>query len=339
MARLETPVELPKHQVTMRGLIWGFAMLPDRCIQNLVGSEHLDQALTHADWVVWLHFNARIGQARNWIHGCEHLQEPLRGFLLETDERKRIERVGEGYIGVLSDIRYDFDFDPDEIATLRFYLDRRCLISTRLQPSNAADQLRTEIRQGRYFDSTAKLLLYLFESQVAKLTETTSQVRDRLDDIEDQVLAGQTRGQHVQLGMIRRQTVRLHHHFAPEHRMLQRLCRQPPEWFEKSDRLALQEVAEEFRELINDMTETLERAKLLQEELSARVAEKTGNNLYILSIFTALLLPPSLMAGIFGMNVAGLPGLQDENAFLWIMLGMAAVSLLILLVLHLRRLL
>jgi zinc transporter len=339
MARLETPVELPKHQVTMRGLIWGFAMLPDRCIQNLVGSEHLDQALTHADWVVWLHFNARIGQARNWIHGCEHLQEPLRGFLLETDERKRIEQVGEGYIGVLSDIRYDFDFDPDEIATLRFYLDRRCLISTRLQPSNAADQLRTEIRQGRYFDSTAKLLLYLFESQVAKLTETTSQVRDRLDDIEDQVLAGQTRGQHVQLGMIRRQTVRLHHHFAPEHRMLQRLCRQPPDWFEKSDRLALQEVAEEFRELINDMTETLERAKLLQEELSARVAEKTGNNLYILSIFTALLLPPSLMAGIFGMNVAGLPGLQDENAFLWIMLGMAAVSLLILLALHLRRLL
>ncbi|NTW98508.1 MAG: hypothetical protein HGB35_00945 [Geobacteraceae bacterium] len=59
----------------------------------------------------------------------------------------------------------------------------------------------------------------------------------------------------------------------------------------------------------------------------------------MLSIFTALLLPPSLMAGIFGMNVAGLPGLQDENAFLWIMLGMAAVSLLILLVLHLRRLL
>jgi zinc transporter len=339
MARLETPVELPKHQIAMRGLIWGFAMLPDRCIQNLVGSERLDQALTRADWVVWLHFNARIGQARNWIYGCERLQEPLRRFLLDTDERKRIERVGEGYIGVLSDIRYDFNFDPDEIATLRFYLDRGCLISTRMQPSNAADQLRTEIRQGRYFDSTAKLLLYLFESQVAKLTETTSEVRDRLDDIEDQVLAGQTRGQHVQLGMIRRQTVRLHHHFAPEHRMLQRLCRQPPEWFEKSDQLAFQEVAEEFRELIDDMTETLDRAKLLQEELAARVAEETGNNLYILSLFTALLLPPSLVAGVFGMNVAGLPGLQNENAFLWVMLGMAAVSLLILLALHLRRLL
>ncbi|MCP5197115.1 MAG: hypothetical protein H6974_10070 [Gammaproteobacteria bacterium] len=313
-------------------------MLPDRRIQNLaMGSEWLDQALTQADAVVWLHFNARVGQARNWINRCERLQEPLRRFLLENDERKRIERVGESYIGVLSDIRYDFNFDPDEIATLRFYVDRGCLISTRLEPSNAADRLRTAIRQGRYFSSTAELMLFLFESQVAKLTETMEQVRDRLDVIEDQILAGQTRGQHVQLGMIRRQTVRLHHHFAPEYRMLQRLCRRPPSWFEESDRLAFQDVAEEFRELVDDMTETLERAKLLQEELSAHVAEKTGNNLYILSIFTALLLPPSLIAGIFGMNVAGLPGLQDENAFLWVMLGMLVVSLLVLLILYLRR--
>lgn len=339
MALPEIPLELPKRQVAMHGLIWGFAMFPDRQIRNLAVSEDLDQALLQSDWIVWLHFNARVGHARSWIQRCERLQEPLRRFLLDTDERKRIERAGAGYIGVLSDIRYDFNFDPDEIATLRFYLDRGCLISTRLQPSNAADQLRTEIRQGRYFDSTAKLLLYLFESQVAKLTETMEQVRDRLDAIEDQVLEGQTRGQHVQLSIIRRQTVRLHHHFAPEHRMLQRLCRQPPEWFETSDRLALREAAEEFRELVDDMTEILERAKLLQEEVSVRIAEKTGNNLYILSIFTALLLPPSLIAGVFGMNVAGLPGLQDENAFLWIMLGMMTLSLLILLILYLKQLL
>ena len=56
------------------------------------------------------------------------------------------------------------------------------------------------------------------------------------------------------------------------------------------------------------------------------------------SLFTALLLPPSLIAGIFGMNVAGLPGLKDEMAFWWVILGMAAVSSLILLILYLRRL-
>ena len=37
----------------------------------------------------------------------------------------------------------------------------------------------------------------------------------------------------------------------------------------------------------------------MQEELTARVAEETNKNLYIVSLFTALLLPPTLITGIF----------------------------------------
>lgn len=323
----------------LHGLICGFAMLPDQRIEHLTGVE-LDAVLAQPTTVIWLHFNARVGQARDWIARCEHLPEASRRFLAEHDERKRIEHAGDCLLGVISDIRYDFDldFDPSHIASLRFHLDRNLLITTRLQPCSTADQLRTELKQGRYFDSTAKLLIHLFESQTAKLSDTTNHICGLLDDIEDRALAGRMRGQHAQLGGIRRLAVRLNHHFGPEHRMLQRLCRRPPEWFGEIDNAALQDVAEEFRELVDDLTETQERAKLLQEELSARLAEQTNNNLYIVSLFTALLLPPSLIAGIFGMNVAGLPGLQDENAFYWVMLGMAAVSGIILLLLYWRRL-
>lgn len=328
-----------KDHTATHGLICGFAMLPDQRIQDLAGGA-LDQALAPSATKIWLHFNARISHARDWIQHCERAPEAARRFLLDTDDHKCLGRSGEGLIAVISDIRYDFgfDFDPEQIATLRFYLDRDCLISTRQQPSSAADQLRTEIKQGRYFDSTAKLMIDLFESQVEKLNQTITRACDTLNDIEDQALAGRMRGQHAQLGVIRRLVVRLHHHFAPEYRMLQRLGRRPPDWFSESDHIALQDLVEAFRDLIDDLTETQERAKLLQEELAARVAEETNSNLYIVSLFTALLLPPSLIAGIFGMNVAGLPGLQDEMAFWWVMLGMAAVSSLILLILYLRRL-
>ncbi len=329
-----------KDRAATRGLICGFAMWPDRRIQDLAG-ETLDEIFTQAPTAIWLHFNAHISQARDWIQQCERLPESARLFLLDTDDHKRLERAGESLTAVISDIRYDFgfDFDPERIATLRFSLDQHGLISIRQQPSSAADQLRTEISRGRYFDSAAKLMIHLFESQAAKLEATITQVRITLDDIEDLALAGQMRGQQAQLGVIRRLAVRLYHHFAPEHRMLQRLSRRPPAWFSASDQADLQDAAEAFRELVDDLTEAQERAKLLQEELTARVAEETNKNLYILSLFTALLLPPTLITGIFGMNVAGLPGLQDEMAFWWVILSLAAVSGLILLVLYLRRLL
>ena len=73
--------------------------------------------------------------------------------------------------------------------------------------------------------------------------------------------------------------------------------------------------------------------------MAACLAEQTNSNLYILFLFTAILFPPSLIAGIFGMNVVGVPGVQDgsEMAFWWVMLGMTAVSSLILFLLYLRR--
>ncbi len=336
------PLLETQFRPTLHGLICGFAMLPDRRVQHLAGNE-LNAAVARSAAVVWLHLNVRVGSARDWIARCERLPETSRRFLLAHDDRKQLEQTSDSLLGVISDLRHDFDseFDPEHIAALRFHLDRNCLISTRSQPCSTADRLRTELKQGHYFVSTAQLLIYLFESQVAQLSETITRVRSQLDAIEDEVLAGQVRGQHTQLGGIRRLAVRLSHHFGPEHRMLQRLCRRPPAWFDEINNAALQDAAEEFRELVNDLSETQERAKLLQEELAARLVEQTNTNLYILYLFTALLLPPSLVAGIFGMNVIGVPGVQDGSpmAFWWVMLGMAAVSGLVLLLLYWRRLL
>ncbi|MBL8251597.1 MAG: hypothetical protein JNK31_08015 [Candidatus Competibacter sp.] len=333
------PIQLTRYCASLRGLICGFAMRAGRCGQLLAGDE-LNAALARPDAVVWLHFNLRISQARDWIAGCEHLPEPSRRFLLDIDDHKRIERADHHLRGVISDIRHDFgvEFDPEQIAALRFHLDGRHLISTRRQPCGAADQLRTEIGTGRLFESAPGMMVHWFAWQVSRLGDTTLRVQERLDAIEDQILAGQVRGQHATLGGIRRLVVRLIHHFGPEYRMLQRLSRQPPDWFADADRVALTEVVEDFRELVADWGETQERAKLLQEELAARLAEQTNRNLYVLSLFTALLLPPSLIAGIFGMNVAGLPGLRADAAFWWVILGMVGVSGLILLALYWRRL-
>jgi zinc transporter len=42
-----------------------------------------------------------------------------------------------------------------------------------------------------------------------------------------------------------------------------------------------------------------------------------GCDIYVLSILTAVLLPMILLAGVFGRNVAGLPGIHDLAAFAW----------------------
>jgi len=50
-----------------------------------------------------------------------------------------------------------------------------------------------------------------------------------------------------------------------------------------------------------------------------------------LSIVTTLLLPPTLITGVFGMNTKGLPLTDVETGFLWamgLMIGSALLALL-----------
>ncbi|MFC5415422.1 CorA family divalent cation transporter [Dongia soli] len=58
----------------------------------------------------------------------------------------------------------------------------------------------------------------------------------------------------------------------------------------------------------------------------------------MLSIVTTIFLPITLITGVFGMNVGGLPGLQNVEGFWWVMLGMALTAICSLILLYWKKL-
>jgi zinc transporter len=68
---------------------------------------------------------------------------------------------------------------------------------------------------------------------------------------------------------------------------------------------------------------------LLQEEIDSKLSAKNNRQLYVLSIIAALFLPPSVVAGIFGMNVGGLPMLESRFGFVVAMLLIVASPVLV----------
>ena len=79
-----------------------------------------------------------------------------------------------------------------------------------------------------------------------------------------------------------------------------------------------------------------ERARLLKDEISANVASDINNSLYILSLVSALLLPPSIIFGLFGINVGGLPLMGSELGFA-VVVGLGLLSSALVFMLMRRR--
>ena len=103
-----------------------------------------------------------------------------------------------------------------------------------------------------------------------------------------------------------------------------RLLARPPAWLQPRDVQELRESTEEFSVVLGDMAGPIERIRLLQEEIAARLQEQNNRTLFTLTLVTVLALPINIMAGLFGMNVGGIPLAEDRGGF-WIICALVAV--------------
>ena len=87
--------------------------------------------------------------------------------------------------------------------------------------------------------------------------------------------------------------------------------------------------------LVDEVNSLHERAKVLQDELSAHVADFNAKNLQVLSVMTVIFLPMTLVTGVMGMNMEDLPGL--EHSFWAVMVIMFGAGLSVYLGLKIRR--
>ncbi|WP_407649163.1 CorA family divalent cation transporter [Devosia algicola] len=57
-----------------------------------------------------------------------------------------------------------------------------------------------------------------------------------------------------------------------------------------------------------------------------RLAESSNKTLYVLAIISAIFLPLAFLTGLLGVNVGGMPGVDNQNAF-WIFCGIMVALL------------
>ena len=183
------------------------------------------------------------------------------------------------------------------------------------------DRLRTAVRQGEAFRSPGELLAHLMRDQADVLVQIVRESTVRVNALEDRLLASRVGSSRKDLGALRRVLVRLQRLLVPEPAALFRLLSRPPAWLGAEDVRDLRDAAEEFSAAVTDSGVLVERVKLLQEELAALIAEQNNRSLFILTLVTVLALPINTIAGLFGMNVGGVP-LAAHPAGFWMVVAM-----------------
>ena len=308
----------PTSGPAQAGPVWGYHFSPNQPAQSITPDAAVEFLTTTApcpaNEFLWLHFSLSNAGSEPWLKKYLTLPDTFYESLQSDVDATHLEQEGDSLVARIHDVLFDFTFDAP-VATTTLCVKPRVLVSAHARPWRSIDQLRAAVQGGQIFRSPIEILARLLRDQANVLVDIVRKAKKRIGPLEEQLLARRVFVNRSELGSLRRMLVRLQRLLAPEPAAFFRLLNRPPDWISQDELQNLQQAAEKFSSAIGDTSSLVERVKQLQEELAALVSEQTNRTLFVLTMVTVLALPINLVAGLFGMNVGGIPLNQHPYGF------------------------
>lgn len=174
-------------------------------------------------------------------------------------------------------------------------------------------------------DGPIRLAATIAEAGIRRYLPLLDALDARIDALEDHAIEGNPRTlgeSHV----LRRDAILLRRILGPQREVLFKLSQSPSPLVTESSRRAFADVYDHHYRLV----ESLDSARALLgsavETYRGVVAEHTNEVMRVLTVFSAILLPLALIAGVWGMNFDRLPWSRAHWGFVGLIAAMAAIG-------------
>jgi len=322
----------PPSSSDQDGPIWGYHFVPNQPARSITSEQAIEFLNAPGpglpDEFLWLHFSLSNVATEPWLRRYLTLPDTFYESLHSDVDSTHLEQEADSLVARIHDVLFDFTFDAP-VATTTLCVKPRVLVSAHARPWRSIDKLREAVAAGQVFRSPIEILARLLRDQASVLVDIVRRSKRRLTPMEEQLMARRISVSRSELGSLRRMLVRLQRLLAPEPAAFFRLLNRPPDWISQDQLQNLQQAAEKFSTAISDTAALVERVKQLQEELAALVSEQTNRTLFLLTIVTVLALPINLVAGLFGMNVGGIPLNQHPYGFFLVLSPLLVLTALL----------
>jgi zinc transporter len=222
----------------------------------------------------------------------------------------------DGMLVIMRGVNLNPGADPEDMVSVRIWVQHDRIISARNRRLLATAELHSDLRAGVGPKTSGDFIVMLAEGLEASIGPAVDALDETLENSEEQFQdPAEIGGYGGEFSSVRRQSARLRRYLMPQRDALEDLSRQPNLILSTSHCLRLREETDKLTRYLEDLDLVRERAMVAQEELLSRLALEQNSRIYVLSIVAAIFLPLSFLTGLWGMNVAGLPGTENTTSF------------------------
>lgn len=305
------------------------------------GGDQLDwpavQRWRPGDGLLWVHLQRDAAETRQWLERHSGLDRLVVDALLAEETRPRCEPMAGGVLLLLRGVNLNPGSDPEDMVSIRLWVERERIISVRLRQLLSVTDLREQLHRDQGPRDSGEFLVQLAERLFARMGGVITDIDDQVDAIQAQILEAESHQLRTELAHLRRQIIALRRYLAPQRDSMARLASLRTEWLDEHRGMEIREQADRVTRYVEDLDAARERAAVTQEELTNRLAEQMNSRMYVLSVAAGIFLPLGFLTGLLGVNVGGIPLADSPWGFFEVSAILIVIAALQLLFFRWRR--
>jgi magnesium transporter len=306
-----------------------------RAATEAVGSREPRVAELSAHGLTWVHLDAPTAEE------AEQLAERFDWHPLDLEDvlskrqRPKVDEYPEYLFSVLHFPAYDKAIQRLNTAELDFFLGRDFLITlpvVQLLPVTrlfARCQDDEELRESLFSKGSGYLLYHVLDDLFDYCFPILDKIGHKLDSIEDDMFEGRAEEVVRDISNAKQEIISYRKIIKPERATLRVLERRTqgylPQELEEVYFDDIVDASERIWDLLDNYKEVIEALEQTNESV---LSHRFNDILRILTVFSIVFLPATLIASIWGMNV-GLPGggepASDSHTAFWIIIAASIV--------------
>jgi magnesium transporter len=277
------------------------------------------------------------------LHNAELMKEMGETFdlhplliedIMNTDQRPKLQEADNNLFLVLKMLRYDETNHTIIAEQLSLVIGKTFLLTFQEQPGDVFEPVRERIRKqkGRIRTTSIDYLAYaLIDTVVDNYMSIIERFGEKIEDMEEAVLGSPEPDVMEQLSNYRKEMNYLRKSIRPAKEAITQLSRLDSDLINENTIPFLKDL----EDLITQASEAIETYReMLSDQMNlynSALSNKMNDVMKILTIFAAIFIPLTFIAGIYGTNFEYLPELHFKYSYyiFWGVMVLVAVSLLI----------
>lgn len=286
---------------------------------------------------LWIHFDRTRPHAQEWLRDRSGLDPLAADALLADETRPRATEFDRGLLVMLRAVNLNPGAEPDDLVSLRCWLDSSRIITLRQRPLHSVAEVHRRVVRRQGPDRPGSVLSSLALSIALNLGAVLEDLEDPLDSADESLSDAHPEAVNIShIATVRREAARLRRYLAPQRDTLTHLVISGDPLIDVASRRELLEAADQSARIVEHLEEIRDRAAVTQDEYRAQRELRQSRTMYLLTLIAAVFLPLSFLTGLLGINVGGIPGAENPTAF-WIV-AISLISLAGVLVVAFKRL-